>query len=134
VSLKLTALVWTSIRHWFARHTARIAEAARTSAMTVTIDMEDHSRTDATLAAVMALREEFPDVGAVVQAYLRRTEADCRELATRVRGCGCARARTPKTGGGRFQSRSDVDDSYARCLRLLMAGPGFPMVATTTRS
>jgi len=29
-----------------------------------------------------------------------------------------------------FTARHDVDKSFARCLRILMAGPGFPMIAT----
>ena len=41
----------------------------------VTLDMEDHTTTDATLETLAELRKEFPDTGAVLQAYLRRTEA-----------------------------------------------------------
>ena len=29
-----------------------------------------------------------------------------------------------------FTARHDVDKSFARCLRILMAGPGYPMIAT----
>src|SRR5260370_7945912 len=29
-----------------------------------------------------------------------------------------------------FPSRHEVDRSYVRCLRVLMAGPGYPMLAT----
>ena len=29
-----------------------------------------------------------------------------------------------------FTAKHDVDKSFARCLRILMAGPGYPMVAT----
>jgi proline dehydrogenase len=57
---------------------------------TVTLDMEDHTTTDSTLAILRELRVDFPSTGAVLQAYLRRTESDCRDLATegsRVRLC-----------------------------------------------
>jgi proline dehydrogenase len=66
----------------------------------------------------------------VLQAYLRRTEADCRDLATagsRVRLCKGA-YREPESVA--YQSRMDVDRSYARCLGVLMAGDGYPMVAS----
>ena len=43
--------------------------------------MEDHTTTDSTLEILAKLRKDFPTTGAVLQAYLRRTEADCRELA-----------------------------------------------------
>jgi len=66
----------------------------------------------------------------VLQAYLRRTEGDCRELSTpgsRVRLCKGAYAE-PETVA--FQSAVEVDRSYVRCLNILMSGSGYPMVAT----
>jgi proline dehydrogenase len=44
--------------------------------------MEDHTTTDSTLAILRTLRVDYPWVGAVLQAYLRRTAADCQDLAT----------------------------------------------------
>ena len=111
-------------------HLERIAVAARDAGTTVTIDAEDHRTTDAGLRIAGSLRARFPSTGTVLQAALRRTEADVRELAapgTRVRLCKGAYAE-PVTEA--FESSHDVDKSYARCLRILMAGPGYPMVAT----
>jgi proline dehydrogenase len=107
-----------------------ICRAARNAGTTVTLDMEDHTTTDSTLRVLRELREDFPETGAVLQAYLRRTEADCRDLATegsRVRLCKGA-YREPESVA--YQSRMDVDRSYARCLGVLMAGQGYPMVAS----
>ena len=67
-----------------------ICHAARNAGTTVTLDMEDHTTTDSTLGILRELRKDFPETGAVLQAYLRRTEADCRDLAyegSRVRLC-----------------------------------------------
>ena len=111
-------------------HATEIVQAARQAGTTVTLDMEDHTTTDATLATLRELRRDFPDVGAVLQAYLFRTEADCRDLATegsRIRLCKGA-YKEPESVA--YQSRSDVDKSYVRCLKALMAGDGYPMVAT----
>jgi proline dehydrogenase len=111
-------------------HLERIALAARDAATTVTIDAEDHRTTDAGLRIANSLRSRIPSVGTVLQAALRRTEADVRGLAapgTRVRLCKGAYA---EPGTVAFESRHDVDKSYARCLRILMAGPGYPMIAT----
>ncbi|NUR99186.1 MAG: proline dehydrogenase, partial [Kribbellaceae bacterium] len=58
-----------------------ICHAARNAGTTVTLDMEDHTTTDSTLGILRELRQDFPETGAVLQAYLRRTEADCRDLA-----------------------------------------------------
>jgi proline dehydrogenase len=111
-------------------HAREICRAAGEAGTTVTLDMEDHTTTDSTLSILRELRADFPWVGAVVQAYLHRTEADCRDLATegsRVRLCKGAYDEPESVA---YQSNRDVDASYVRCLRVLMEGPGYPMVAT----
>ena len=92
--------------------------------------MEDHTTTDSTLGILRELRKDFPETGAVLQAMLHRTEADCRALAyegSRVRLCKGA-YHEPETVA--FQDRLDIDKSYVRCLKVLLAGQGYPMVAS----
>jgi proline dehydrogenase len=130
VSVKLSA-VGQALDESMALDNARsICAAAASVGTTVTLDMEDHTTTDSTLSILRDLRTEFPTVGAVLQAYLRRTEGDCEDLATagsRVRLCKGA-YREPESVA--FQSKIDVDKSYVRCLKILMSGPGYPMIAT----
>jgi proline dehydrogenase len=130
VSVKLSALGQALDRSLAVDHARRICSAAMLSGTTVTLDMEDHTTTDATLETLRELRADFSWVGAVVQAYLRRTEADCRDLAaagSRVRLCKGAYDEPSSVA---FTDRSEVDDSYRRCLEILMRGEGYPMVAT----
>jgi proline dehydrogenase len=111
-------------------HAREICQAATNAGTTVTLDMEDHTTTDATLETLLELRQDFPSVGAVLQAYLHRTEADCRDLAvagSRVRLCKGA-YKEPESVA--FQDSAEVDKSYVRCLKVLMAGEGYPMVAS----
>lgn len=113
-----------------AAHIERICVAARAAGTTVTVDMEDHTHVDATLRIVRDLRSDYPDLGCVIQSQLRRSAADCRALAhagSRVRLCKGAYDAPPEAA---FGSRAEVDRSYARCLRILMAGAGYPMLAT----
>jgi proline dehydrogenase len=108
----------------------QICAAALAAGTTVTLDMEDHTTTDSTLAVLRALRSDFPWVGAVLQAYLRRTETDCKDLATagsRVRLCKGAYDEPESVA---FTDADEVDRSYVRCLSTLVAGEGYPMVAT----
>ncbi|HEX4654292.1 MAG TPA: proline dehydrogenase family protein [Mycobacteriales bacterium] len=130
VSVKLSAVGQALDGSMALDNVRSICAAAASAGTTVTLDMEDHTTTDSTLGILRELRVEFPTVGAVLQAYLRRTEADCRDLAvagSRVRLCKGA-YREPESVA--YQSRLDVDRSYVRCLRILMTGPGYPMVAT----
>ena len=109
---------------------ARICAAAREAGTTVTVDMEDHTHVDATLRIVRTLRGDYPDLGCVIQSQLRRSADDCADLATqgsRVRLCKGAYNAPPDVA---FATRAEVDLSYARCLRMLMRGSGYPMLAT----
>jgi proline dehydrogenase len=106
-----------------------ICEAAAAAGTTVTIDMEDHTTTDSTLGIVRDLRVDFSWVGAVLQAYLKRTAADCRDLATagsRIRLCKGAYAEPESVAF----TGDEVEDSYVRCLDILLGGAGYPMIAT----
>jgi proline dehydrogenase len=107
-----------------------ICHAARKADTAVTLDMEDHTTTDSTLEILRTLRREYPETGAVLQAYLYRTEADCCDLAedgSRVRLCKGAYAEPEELA---FQDRREIDKSYVRCMKILMASNGFPMLAT----
>ena len=93
VSLKLSALgqFIPEVGHDLALTNARrVCRAADAVGAWVNVDAEDHTTTDSTLAIVRELRVDHPCVATVLQAYLRRTEADCRALATagsRIRLC-----------------------------------------------
>jgi proline dehydrogenase len=133
VSVKLSA-IWQAlpdVGHKTAlEHARSICRAARNAGTTVTLDMEDHTTTDSTLSILRELRKDFPETGAVLQAYLHRTEADCRALAyegSRVRLCKGAYNEPDEVA---YQSRLDVDRSYIRCLKVLLAGQGYPMIAS----
>lgn len=133
VSLKLSALgqALPGDGHQIAlEHAREICELAKSSGTTVTLDMEDHTTTDGTLESLRELRADFPDVGAVLQAHLYRTETDCRDLAhegSRVRLCKGA-YKEPESVA--FQSGGDIDKSFVRCMKILMHGQGYPMIAS----
>jgi proline dehydrogenase len=132
ISLKLSAMGQSlPDGHRVALDNARtICAAAEAVGVWVTVDAEDHTTTDSTLAIVRELREEYPQLGTVLQAYLHRTEQDCRDLSgpqSRIRLCKGAYSEPSSVA---FQKGADVDGSYLRCLRVLMNGQGYPMVAS----
>jgi len=133
VSLKLSALgqALGGDGEKIALENAReICQAASAVGTTVTLDMEDHTTTDSTFGILRQLREDWPWVGAVVQSYLYRTEQDCRDLAhegSRVRLCK-GTYKEPESVA--YQDKSEVDKSFVRCLKILMAGDGYPMIAS----
>ncbi len=108
----------------------RVCEAAARAGTTVSVDMEDHTTVDATLATVAELRSDFPWVATVVQAMLKRTEGDLASLTHAGSRIRLVKGAYAEPASAAFQSKAEVDDAYARCLRLLMAGDGYPQVAT----
>jgi proline dehydrogenase len=133
VSLKLSALGQALPRDGekIALENARtICERAKDIGAWVTVDAEDHTTTDSTLSIVRELRTEFDWLGTVLQSYLKRTHADCEQFAAsgaRIRLCKGAYDEPASVA---YRDPDDVDDSYLRCLRVLMAGKGYPMVAS----
>ncbi|OBK73809.1 proline dehydrogenase family protein [Mycobacterium sp. 1274761.0] len=133
VSLKLSALGQALPRDGekIARDNAyTICERAQRVGAWVTVDAEDHTTTDSTLSIVRDLRAEFPWLGTVLQAYLKRTLGDCEDFAVsgaRIRLCKGA---YDEPAAVAFRDPGEVTDSYLRCLHVLMAGSGYPMVAS----
>ena len=130
VSVKLSALGLRLDERLALDNAYRVCAAAEQCGTTVTFDMEDHTTTDATLRVLAELRHTWPWVGAVLQAYLRRTEDDVRALAvadSRVRLCKGAYAEPEDLA---FSRAHEVDLSYVRSANSLLAGDGYPMFAT----
>jgi proline dehydrogenase len=130
VSVKLSAVGQALDETLALDNASRICAAAEQSGTTVTLDMEDHTTTDSTLRVLAELRRTWPWVGAVLQAYLHRTQDDCANLTgqgSRVRLCKGAYAEPASVA---FDAAHEVDLSYVRCVNTLLAGDGYPMFAT----
>ncbi|MER6052543.1 proline dehydrogenase family protein [Streptomyces sp. NPDC001793] len=112
------------------RNVTPVVEAAAEAGTTVTLDMEDHTTVDSTLAVLAALRERFPQTGAVLQSYLFRTEDDCRALAGEGSRVRLVKGAYKEPATVAFQEKQEVDRAYVRCLKILMAGQGYPMIGS----
>jgi proline dehydrogenase len=132
VSIKLTQF-GLDIDAELAYRNARtvVAEAARRGNF-VRIDMEGSNVTQVTLDIFKRLRAEFGlnDVGIVVQAYLRRTAADVKELLkipARIRLCKGAYNEPPEVA---FPDKADVDQNYIRLMKQLLSSGIYHGIAT----
>ncbi|MEU4686400.1 proline dehydrogenase family protein [Streptomyces xinghaiensis] len=107
-----------------------VAEAAAEAGTTVTLDMEDHTTTDSTLAILRELRRRFPRTGAVLQSYLFRTEDDCRALSGEGSRVRLVKGAYKEPASVAHQRRREVDRAFVRCLGILMTGQGYPMIGS----
>ena len=130
VSLKLTQMGLDVGRELCRENVARIFEKAALTGAFVRIDMEDHARTDATLALWRELRPLNPSSGVVIQSALRRSEADVARLIeerARVRLCKGAYHEPEAVA---FQAKTEVDAAYARLMERLLHEGEYPAFAT----
>lgn len=99
----------------------QIAGKAQAIGTKTRIDMEDSARTQITLNLFKTLREEYDNVGIVIQAYLFRSEADMRELyamGARVRLCKGAYKEPPDIS---FAAKKDTDANYLKLTEIFLA-------------
>jgi proline dehydrogenase len=122
VSVKLTHLGFDVDRARTAENARRLARRAEELGNRLWIDMEASAYVEGTVAAYMALREDFPTVGLCLQAYLHRTDADLDALlplGASVRLVKGAYREPPEVAVQRGQ---EIDERYER-MALRSLGP-----------
>lgn len=107
-----------------------VVQAAAEAGTTVTLDMEDHTTVDSTLAILAELRRTHPQTGAVLQSCLFRTEDDCRALSGEGSRVRLVKGAYNEPGTVAHRSKAEVDRAYVRCLKTLMSGEGYPMIGS----
>ncbi len=104
----------------------QILSKAKAIGTLVTVDMEDSKHTQPTLNVFKTLREEFDNVGAVIQAYLYRSEGDMvalRDLHANVRLCKGAYKEPPAVA---FPQKKDVDANMVKLAKIFLDSNGQP--------
>lgn len=96
----------------------------------VRIDMEDSSCTDKTITVFKRLREEFDNVGIVLQSYLKRTYNDVVELNKINSNYRLCKGIYIEPAEIAFKDRQSVRDSYVRCLEQMMKDKAYVGIAT----
>ncbi|HWG58885.1 MAG TPA: proline dehydrogenase family protein [Candidatus Acidoferrales bacterium] len=130
VSLKLTQLGLdlsqprcVELLEGIVAHAARLCNFVR-------IDMEGSAYTERTVQIAKQVRAKYENVGAVMQAYLRQTEADVSSLLAsgcRIRLCKGAYKEPPEIA---FAEKSDVDANYVRLMQILLPSGIYHGIAT----
>ncbi|MDB5041702.1 MAG: Proline dehydrogenase [Candidatus Eremiobacteraeota bacterium] len=131
VSVKLTAM-GLLIDEDFALENLRavLAAAAHNSDPFVRIDMEGSAVTEATLRVFERAFAETKHVGAVLQAYLKRTPADVERaiaLGARVRLCKGAYGEPPELA---YKDMPTIRRQFMRSAEALLERGNYPGIAT----
>jgi proline dehydrogenase len=131
ISLKLTQLGLTVDRATCVDNMRRVLDRAEPAGFFVRIDMEGSAHTEVTLETFETLWGlGYRQMGVVLQAALYRTEEDLPRvlrLGAPVRLVKGA-YKEPKTVA--HQHKPEIDDAYARLMKILLAGGVYPAIAT----
>jgi proline dehydrogenase len=132
VSVKLTAMGLDISEDLCVANMQNILDRAREHESFVRLDMESSEYTQKTLD--LFYERLYPsyrgNVGLVLQSYLYRTASDVEEAnkaSARVRLCKGAYKEPASVA---YPEKTDVDDSYLRCMRALLTNGHYPGIAT----
>jgi proline dehydrogenase len=130
VSLKLTQLGLDQSVEVCRQHLSEILTKAGGYGSFVRIDMEGSAYTARTLAMVHEMHVRFNNVGAVIQAYLQRSDQDVADLLAariRIRLCKGAYQEPPEIA---YQRKQDVDRNFVRLTQELLSSGVYHGIAT----
>jgi proline dehydrogenase len=96
----------------------------------VEVDMESSAYTDRTVDAIIDVHREHPAVGAVIQAYLYRSEADIRRLLQNGVSVRLCKGAYKEPEDRAFPRKADVDANYRKLMRLLLESGIYHRIAT----
>lgn len=130
ISVKLTQLGLDLGTDYCHENLMRVVRHARSLKNFVRVDMEDSHYTQRTLDIVLGAHRELDNVGAVLQAYLYRSERDSRILledGCRIRLCKGAYLE-PETVA--YKKKSDTDANFVRIMKILLGSGIYHAIAT----
>jgi len=131
VALKLTHLGLTLSEELAFTNVARLVAHAASLGNFIRIDMEQSAYANATLGIYRRLRAAGHDnVGCVLQASLRRSEADLHDLLPLRPNVRLVKGAYLEPSEVAFPRKTDVDRAYARLLELALPDGGTTAVAT----
>ncbi len=131
LSVKLTSLGLRIDKEQCYRNVREIVQRASDLGNFVRIDMEDATCTDDTLEIYKRLRREFDNVGAVIQAYLKRSREDVKNLieerTTNLRICKGIYDESKEIA---FKDKDEIRSSYIDLIRMMLESGSFVGIAT----
>jgi proline dehydrogenase len=131
VALKLTHLGLDLGEKIAFQNVSRLVQHAADRGNFIRIDMEESARVEATLRIYRRLREAgFDSVGAVLQAYLYRTEQDLADLLPLEPNLRLVKGAYLESATVAFPQKSDVDANYVKLAERMLTGGGFTAIAT----
>ncbi len=100
---------------------AKIIDEAAMSQSFVWIDMESSEYTDDTIKIYLELFEKYERVGLAVQANLKRTEDDLKNLLSHGAKIRLVKGAYRESKRNAYKTRHEVDENYKKLVRILFS-------------
>jgi proline dehydrogenase len=130
ISVKLTQIGLALDPAACLEHMQRVCRRAQELGNFVRLDMEDSSVTQATLDLYHALRTDFPAVGVVIQAYLRRSRADVKRLTAERANVRLCKGIYVEPHTIAYRDADIIRRSYVELLEILLDAGCYVGIAT----
>jgi len=124
ISVKPSQLGLAANSSLYNRNLLQIIERAETYGEFVWIDMENSPYTEATLRIYTEILPSHRDLGVCVQANMKRTESDLKDLIPRGGIIRLVKGAYPENAELAYKKRSDVDSNYVMLMTMLFEGGG----------
>jgi proline dehydrogenase len=134
VSVKLTQLGLALDQDFCRRNLFQIARHAREMGNFVRVDMEDSPYTQSTLDIVEQAKEEFGNVGTVIQSYLYRSEQDTLRLLEKGITVRLVKGAYLEPESVAFPKKKDTDANFIKLMQILLVSVFYHAIATHDES
>jgi proline dehydrogenase len=130
LSIKLTHLGLCIGENIAMKNLEFLIKRAEASGNFLRIDMENSPYTDNTLVIYKQLLQDYPRVGVVLQAYLKRTTNDIELLNSssfNARICKGIYKESPEIA---YQDHQEIRDHFSDAVKDILSGEGYAAIAT----
>jgi proline dehydrogenase len=130
LSLKMTSLGLDISRELCVNNMKRILDCARQHGNFVRIDMEDYAHCQISLDIYRELRQEYDNVGIVIQAYLFRTLQDIDDLHALGANLRLVKGAYKESPQVAFPEKSAVDENYKKIIQKHLLNGHYTAIAS----
>lgn len=108
----------------------KVVEKAAETCNRVRLDMEDSNTTDDILGITRRIHRNFPNIGVVIQAYLRRSPNDIDALNEEKISIRLCKGAYNEPATVAYPTKAEVDAQYVSLMKVLLRSGTLPAFAT----
>ena len=130
LSVKITSLGLDISKEVCLQNLRRILDHAKERDIFVRIEMEDYAHCQPTLEIFYELREDYDNIGTVIQSYLYRTEKDMEDLNKYKANLRLVKGAYQESSEVAYPKKEDVDKNYDKIVKQHLLNGNYAGIAT----